>query len=102
MFKIDENNLKTSISEFFQYGHTVIDLLNHVLCDQALLEEYLALHKITPTSSKLPGLIVQVRVSTEIFKKIFRLFLRTFFEKKNLKNFRGQPSLSLSSCFKTL
>ena len=64
MLQVDENNLKTSVSEFFQNGHTVIDLLNHVLCDKALLEKYLSLHKVQPNSSKLPGLIIQVCLLT--------------------------------------
>ena len=60
MFKIDENNLRTSISEFFQSGHTVMDLLNHALLDPTLLEKYLVMHMVQPISSNSPGLIVQV------------------------------------------
>ena len=64
MFQIDRNNLETSIQAFFLNGHSVIDLLNHVLNDQTLLQEYLALHKVPPNSSKLPGLAVQVYLLT--------------------------------------
>ena len=64
MFEVDRNNLEASIRDFLLNGHSIIDLLNHVLNDQTLLEEYLALHKITPNSSKLPGLAVQVYLLT--------------------------------------
>ena len=64
MFDLDKKNLATSIREFFQTGHTVIDLLNHVLEDRLLLEEYLAQHQIPVNSSKLPGIIIQVYLLT--------------------------------------
>ena len=64
MFDLDKKNLATSIREFFQTGHTVIDLLNHVLEDRLLLEEYLAQHQIPVNSTKLPGIIIQVYLLT--------------------------------------
>ena len=64
MLDLDKKNLTTSIREFFQTGHIVIDLLNHVLEDRLLLEEYLAQHQIPVNSSKLPGIIIQVYLLT--------------------------------------
>ena len=60
MFEFDYDNLKTSTSDFFKNGHTVIDLLNHVLYEEKLLVRFLIEHGVPPNILDLPVLIVQV------------------------------------------
>ena len=59
MLELDSVNLEESIAMFMR-SYTIIDLLNHRLENQSVMEELLSKNQISYISSKLPGIIIQV------------------------------------------
>ena len=59
MLELDSVNLEESISIFMR-SYTILDLLNHRLENQSVMEELLSKNQISYISSKLPGIIIQV------------------------------------------
>ena len=59
MLDVDSDDLTSSIASFMK-NYTALDLLNHGLQDQSLMEEFLSKNGVQIISSKLPGVIVQV------------------------------------------
>ena len=60
MFDDESSDLTATIQQFIKTGGSLIELLNHGLESESLLQQILAENKIFNASSKLPGLIVQV------------------------------------------
>lgn len=59
MLELDSVNLEESIAIFMR-SYTILDLLNHRLENQSVMEELLSKNQISYISSKLPGIIIQV------------------------------------------
>ena len=94
MFEFDYDNLKASTSDFFKNGHTVIDLLNHVLYEEKLLVRFLIEHGVPPNILDLPVLIVQVYL---LASKLYKFDVYDMLNGEINKTIFDKPTKSLRS-----